>query len=177
VIIGEKVRLRAIDRKDLPQFVKWLNDPDVRRGLMHFQPFSVDDEEEWYEGMRKSPLEEHPLTIEIKVEDQWEPIGNCGLFGINWRIRSAEFGIFIGVKDQWDKGFGTEALRLSVRHGFETLNLNRICLRVYADNPRAIRSYEKAGLTVEGSLRQGHYHGGEYIDVVLMSILRSEWNG
>jgi RimJ/RimL family protein N-acetyltransferase len=175
MILGESIRLRAISRKDLPLFVEWLNDPEVRKGLTHSQPFSLEDEEEWYENLRKKPVEEHPLTIEIPVKDIWEPIGNCGLFGIDWRVRSAEFGIFIGVKEQWNKGYGTEALRLAIKHGFETLNLNRICLRVYADNPRAIRCYEKAGLAREGALRQGHYHDGEYIDVFLMSILRSEW--
>jgi len=175
MIFGERLRLRSIRREDLPLFVKWLNDPEVRSGLMHYLPFSLDDEEEWYEGMRKRPLEERPLTIDITVNDKWEPIGNCGLFGFNWRVREAEFGIFIGVKEHWDKGYGTEALLAILKHGFETLNLNRISLRVYANNPRAIRSYEKAGLIHEGVLRQGHYQDGKYIDVFLMSVLRSEW--
>jgi len=175
MIVGDRIRLRAIRREDLPLFVKWLNDPEVRRGLVHCHPFSDEDEEDWYESMRKRPLEEHPLTIEILVGNEWTPIGDCGLLGINWRVRESEFGIFIGEKEHWDKGYGTEALLLMLRHGFETLNLNRIGLRVYADNPRAIRSYEKAGFVHEGTLRQGHYHDGEYIDVLMMSVLRSEW--
>lgn len=175
MIIGERIRLRAINREDLPRFVTWLNDPEVRQGLTHFQPFSMEDEEDWYEGMRKRPLEEHPLVIEIPVGEEWQPIGNCALFGFDWRVRQAEFGIFIGAKEHWDKGYGTEALKLFLKYGFETLNLNRISLRVYENNPRAIRSYEKAGLIPEGRLRQGHFQDGEYIDVILMSILRSEW--
>ena len=175
MIIGKRIRLRAIRREDLPLFVEWLNDPEVRMGLMHYHPFSDEDEENWYEGMRKNPLEEHPLTIEIKGGDEWTPIGNCGLMGINWRVREAEFGIFIGQKQNWNKGYGTEALMLMLKHAFQTLNLNRFSLRVYANNPRAMRSYEKAGFVHEGTLRQGHFHDGEYIDVHLMSILRSEW--
>ena len=175
MIYGERIRLRAITRSDLPFFVEWLNDPEVTRGLMHFLPFSMEDEEGWFEGMRKVPQEEHPLVIDICSEEGWEPIGDCGLFSINWRIRQAEFGIVIGAKQHWNKGYGTEALTLIIQHGFHTLNLNRIYLRVYANNPRAIRSYEKAGLSVEGRLRQGHYDEGQYIDVILMSILRSEW--
>jgi len=177
MIVGEGIRLRAISRDDLSLFTIWLNDPEVRRGLMHYHPFSLEDEEDWFEGMRKRPLEEHPLTIEIKVGDEWVSIGNCGLMGINWRVRECEFGIFIGEKAYWNKGYGTEALLLMLRHGFETLNLNRIGLRVYANNPRAIRSYEKTGFVHEGTLRQGHYQDGEYIDVHLMSILCSEWSG
>ena len=66
-------------------------------------------------------------------------------------------------------------MRLILKHGFETLNLNRIFLRVYANNPRAIRSYEKVGFVHEGTMRQSAYKDGQYIDVVFMSILRSEW--
>jgi diamine N-acetyltransferase len=55
------------------------------------------------------------------------------------------------------------------------LNLNRIFLRVYENNPRAIRAYEKTGFVHEGRLRQGHFHNGEYLDVLLMGVLRAEW--
>jgi RimJ/RimL family protein N-acetyltransferase len=61
------------------------------------------------------------------------------------------------------------------RHGFETLNLNRIYLRVYADNPRARRSYEKAGFVEEGCLRESVFRHGKYGDLFIMSVLRSEW--
>ncbi len=176
MIYGERIRLRAMTREDLPLFVDWLNDPEVIQGLMHYQPISIEDEERWFEGMLQTPLDEHPLMIEIPSETRgWEPIGNCSLMKIDWRIRQAEFGIVIGAKQHWNKGYGTEALRLLLRHGFGTLNLNRVYLRVYENNPRAIRAYEKAGLQVEGRLRQGHYYQGQYVDVILMSILRSEW--
>lgn len=175
MIYGERIRLRAITRADLPLFVEWLNDPEVIQGLIHYLPFSLEDEENWFDNMLKRPQDEHPLVIEICSEAGWEPIGNCGVFAIDWRIRQAEFGIVIGAKQHWNKGYGTEALSLILQHCFETLNLNRLYLRVYENNPRAIRAYEKAGLTIEGRLRHGHYDKGEYVDVILMSILRSEW--
>ena len=175
MIYGERIRLRAIERTDLAQFTEWLNDPEVRRGLMVHLPFSMAEEETWYENMLKSPQEEHPLGIEIMTDSGWELIGNCGLFGIDWVVRQAEFGIFIGAKNYWNQGYGTEALKLMIEHGFNTLNLNRISLRVYENNPRAERSYEKAGLTIEGRKRQAHYDEGQFFDVILMSILRSEW--
>ena len=175
MIYGERIRLRAVERADLPKFVEWLNDPEVRHGLMVHLPFSLAEEEGWYEHMLKAPQVEHPLGIEIMLENGWELIGNCGLFKIDWRIRQAEFGIFIGAKRFWNQGYGTEALKLVIQHGFDTLNLNRVYLQVYENNPRAQRAYEKAGLTVEGRMREAHYDEGQYFDVMLMSILRSEW--
>ncbi|HBX67928.1 MAG TPA: N-acetyltransferase [Chloroflexi bacterium] len=175
MIYGERIRLRSITRTDLPLFVEWLNDPEVTHGLVHYLPFSLEDEENWFENMLKMPREEHPLMIDIRSEQGWEAIGDCAVFNIDWRIRQAEFGIVIGAKHHWNKGYGTEALSLTIQHCFETLNLNRVYLRVYENNPRAQRAYEKAGMSIEGRMRQAHYDNGKYVDVILMSILRSEW--
>ena len=67
-------------------------------------------------------------------------------------------------------------MTLLLRHGFRTLNLNRVYLRVHADNKRAIRTYEKVGFVHEGKLRQAVYKNGKYKDVLLMSVLHDEWN-
>ena len=66
--------------------------------------------------------------------------------------------------------------RLIGNSSFETLNLNRIYLRVYANNKRAIRVYEKVGFVHEGRMRQAAYKNGEYSDVLYMSVLREEWD-
>lgn len=175
MIYGDRIRLRAPERSDLPDFVTWLNDPEVRQELAHFRPFSQVEEDRWFENMLESPGEEHPMVIEIADGDSWHPIGNCSFIGFDWRIRAAEVGIFIGDKSSWNQGYGTEAMNLLVKHGFETLNLNRISLRVYETNQRAIRCYKKVGFALEGRLRQSEYRDGKYIDVLLMSLLRSEW--
>ena len=135
------------------------------------------EEERWFENMLERPADEHPMVIEVQDEGNWRAIGNCGLMLFDWRIRMAEAGIFIGEKRLWDQGYGSEAMVLLVRHGFETLNLNRISLRVYETNLRAIRSYEKVGFIHEGRLRQAEYQEGRYLDVLLMSVLRSDWQG
>lgn len=175
MIYGERLRLRAPEREDIPRFVTWLNDPEVRAGLMLYLPLSIGQEEQWFDDMLKRPAQEHPLVIEIEVEDRWISVGNCGFHDIDWRVRSAEVGIFIGDKSYWNKGYGTEVMELLLQHGFETLNLNRIMLRVYENNPRAIRSYEKAGFVHEGRLRQGQFNDGRYFDVLIMSVLFAEW--
>lgn len=177
MIFGENVRLRAIEREDLPQYVEWLNDPEVRSGLLLHLPLSQVEEDGWYENMIKRPAAEHAMAIEILSDDGWIFVGSCGLHNIDWRCRSAEAGIFIGDKRYWSQGYGTDVMRLILYHGFETLNLNRIALDVYDNNPRAIRAYEKAGFVHEGRKRQGMYKDGKYLDTLLMSVLRDEWGG
>lgn len=177
MILGKRIRLRAPEREDIPLFVKWLNDPEVRYGLGHFLPMSQAREERWFEDMLKRPPETHPLTIEVREGNNWIAIGNLGLFDFNPRAHSAEVGIMIGNKDYWNKGYGTEAMELVLQHGFETLNLHRIMLQVYAFNPRAIRSYQKAGFAEEGRMRESVYSEGFYHDTIIMSLLRDEWDG
>lgn len=176
MIYSDRLRLRAVERSDLPYFVTWLNDPQVRAGLTISLPLSLAEEEGWFEHMLSTPPPEHPLVIEIlQAEGGYQPVGNCGFHQIDWRCRCADVGIFIGDRRYWNQGFGTEAMRLLLQHGFETLNLNRIGLRVHANNLGAVRAYEKAGFIHEGRLRQVEFQSGQYYDMLLMSVLRAEW--
>jgi RimJ/RimL family protein N-acetyltransferase len=175
MILGKRIRCRAIEQADLPRFVNWLNDPEVYRYLTMFMPLSQASEENWFDHTLQKPAEEQPLVIEIVSQDEWMPIGVIDLHTFNWRARSAELGIFIGEKMCWNQGFGQEAVRLIVKHGFNTLNLNRIFLRVYETNSRAIHTYERVGFIKEGSLRQAVVSDGHYVNEIIMSILRSEW--
>ncbi len=176
MIYGKSIRLRGIERTDLAKFQVWLNDPEVTDGLSVYLPLSTSDEEKWFEKVTQADEHEKPLSIEAKNGEDWILIGNIGIFNLEWPNRAAEFGIFIGDRSMWNKGYGTEAVRLILQHGFDTLNLNRIYLRVYSTNLRAKRSYEKAGFVLEGTMRQAIYRHGKYADIHIMSILRSEWD-
>jgi RimJ/RimL family protein N-acetyltransferase len=175
MINGERIRFRAIERADLPHFVDWINDPEVRRGISSYLPLSLVREEQWFEAMLKSPIEEHPFAMDIREGEAWILAGSVGLMHIDWISRKAEIGIMIGEKRFWNKGYGTEAMRLILKHGFETLNMHRLYLRVFSDNPGAIRAYEKAGFVLEARMREAHFADGQYKDDLMMSILRSEW--
>ena len=175
MIEGTRVRLRAVDRTDLPKFQAWLNDPEVTDGLAHHLPVSIEEEEQWFSTLGNEPPEQRPLSIEIRSGEGWQLAGNTRLFHLKWLHRSAEFGIIIGDKALWDHGYGTEVLELMLAHAFETLNLNRIYLHVYSSNQRARRSYEKAGFVVEGTLRQAMFQRGRYVDILIMGILHAEW--
>ncbi len=176
MIYGERVRLRAIERDDLQQYYAWVNDPEVTRNLGLYLPMSNRDEEGWFERVSQGDANERPLAIEMRDGGRnWKLIGNCGVFGIEWVNGSAELGIMIGEKSCWDQGYGTEVMMLLLRHCFETLNLHRVFLRVYADHSRGIRAYQKAGFVEEGRMREAVFKHGRYDDVIFMSVLRSEW--
>lgn len=174
MLIGERVRLRSIEREDLPTFVRWFNDPEVRQYLRMYEPMSMAKEERWFEDMLERK-DDFVFAIEAQIGEQWVPIGNVGLHRIDWKNRTAVFGIALGEKAYWGQGFGTDATRTILRFAFEELNLHRVELEVFDFNTRAIRSYEKAGFRHEGTRRQALFRYGRYHDVHLMSILQSEY--
>lgn len=175
MFIGDGVRLRAVERDDLPHFQAWFNDANVNVHLGVFLPQSKAHEEAWFQKAVEGPREEFPLAIEIPSGDSWRMVGNCGLFKIDWRNRSAGLGISIGDRDCWSQGIGAKAIRLLLDHGFGSLNLHRIWLQVFAENERAVRCYEKVGFVHEGRFRQSEHRLGRYRDTLVMSVLRPEW--
>jgi RimJ/RimL family protein N-acetyltransferase len=174
-LIGDQLYLRPLEMSDLERCQRWFNDPDVRQFLDSVRPLSQEAERAFLEkavGKASGPDADLIMAIVLKKDDRH--IGNAGLHRINLVDRNAEFGIVIGEKDFWQKGYGTEATRLLVEHGFNTLNLHRIYLRVHDDNPRGMAAYEKVGFCREGVWRQALYRHGSYHDVIFMGLLREE---
>jgi len=170
-LIGERIYLRPLEVDDALTVAPWFNHPDVNRFIFIRPPLSFDMERDW---LRKF-VQGEEIVLGIVLKDGDRLIGSTGLHKIDWRNRHAAFGIVLGEPTEWNKGYGTEATRLMVRHGFETLNLNRIWLEVYENNPRGQRVYEKIGFRVEGRLRQHTYRDNRYLDVLVMGILREDW--
>jgi RimJ/RimL family protein N-acetyltransferase len=172
-LIGKRLYLRALEEADAPSYVRWMNDPEVNRTLAGGAfPLNLPKELDY---IRKACADESGLNLAIILKDGDWHIGGVGLHRIRQVHQTATFGIMIGETDCWGKGYGTEATRLMLRHGFRSLNLNRISLTVYDYNSRGIRAYEKAGFRREGLLRREIYTEGAFHDVIVMGILREEW--
>jgi len=175
MIYGENLRLRAVEREDIPRFVRWFNDPDVRRHLLMYEPMSRAKEERWFEE-HLSRKDEFLFAIEVKEGKDWVHIGNLGLHKIDWKNRVATFGIVIGEKTYWDRGYGTKAVRTALKYAFFELGVNRVELETFSFNRRAIRCFEKAGFRHEGTRRQALYRDGRYHDILIMGILKEEFS-
>ena len=134
MIVGKKVRLRPIERDDLPRFVEWFGDPKVRRHLLRYLPFSLAQEERWFENLLGQLERQTDVLLAIETADGVH-IGNVGLHAIDWKNRNAEFGIAIGEKAYWGQGYGADATRTLLNVAFGEMNLHRVFLRVDTDNP------------------------------------------
>ena len=171
---GKLVRLRAYERSDLDEVMKWINDEEVTDFLEPLvYPLSSVAEEKFIEAAAISSDTNKTFVIEAIAESKY--IGAINFHAINWLNRSAELGIVIGDKSYWGRGYGTDAMRVMMRLAFDKMNLHRLWLRVYEYNQRAIASYEKCGFKREGVLRKARFFRGRYYDTFVMGILDDEY--
>jgi len=170
---GEHVYLRALEPDDIEHCLRWFNDPLITRFLDHGNfPISRLQQQEKLEEFSKSPT---TVVLAVCRDDNDFHIGNIGFHGISHIDRHAEIGLVIGERSLHRKGYGTAAIKLMLKYGFESLNLERIFLRVLSDNQSAIDCYQKTNFVQEGVLRAHAYKEGQYHDQIIMSLLRSEW--
>lgn len=171
---GKKVRLREYRLEDVKMAQDYINDPDVKRLLHPGIPYlyTFEDEKKWYDNMSAT---KDNYSFAIETLDDKKYIGGCGINEIDWKNSVVTVGIFIGDKEYWGKGYGTDAMMVLVKFIFEQMNLHKIKLHVYSFNVRAIKSYEKCGFVREGLLRQEMYRDGKYSDEVVMGLLSDEY--
>jgi RimJ/RimL family protein N-acetyltransferase len=176
IIRGDRVFLRPFERDDAELYRRWRADaePMALAGWPDRAPPSGLQVERRIERLAEEQGKE-AFSFVICLLDDSRPIGEALLFDVDRRNGSAGLGIFIGERNDWGKGHGTDAVNALVDFAFAELRLERVWLNVGTHNPRAQRSYQKAGFVHEGTLRNDRYEGGRHTSGHLMSIVRQEW--
>lgn len=139
--------LTPLRDEDSPTLFAWINDRELVELSATFRPVTVGEHARWFAAIRRRDDVE---IFGIRQVTDGRLVGSCQLNDIDRGAGTAQLQIRIGERDAWGRGYGTEAVRLLVRHAFEELDLNRVDLHVFATNERAIRAYEKAGFVREG---------------------------
>jgi RimJ/RimL family protein N-acetyltransferase len=170
-IVGEKVALGPLRRELVRTYLAWVSDFDVTRTLgVPIRPYTLEAEEAWYDGVAKVDRE---VQFTIYERATTRPIGNAGLKDIDHAHGTATFGILIGEKDCWGKGYGTETTRLVLDYAFTALGLHNVLLTVFSFNERGIRAYLRAGFKEIG--RRARRSASQLYDVVYMDALATEF--
>lgn len=174
LISGRHLYLRGLESSDInPRYVQWLNDPEVNSFMATRRlPTTLEDLRRFYEKIKADP---NVLYFAICLKDDGAHIGNVKLDKVDWISRVAEFGLLIGEKEQWGRGYGSEATYLVTKHGFFQLNLRRITIFLAEENTGALKCYEQAGYQREGILREAVFLNGQYRNVVAMGQLKGEF--
>lgn len=174
VLMGTKVRLRELHESDLTTLAHWWNRPGpaaLQAETVKPRPASAVQEmiRQWSgNGVDGAAA----FSVVARASDQL--VGHVSMWGANVAVRCAELAVIIG-DDHTGQGYGTDAVHVMVRYGFQELGLNRIELRTWSFNTRAVATYRRVGFVEEGRRRQVVFHQGRFHDQILMGILADEW--
>ena len=172
---GKLVRLRPLAPEDVDRYVAWFNDREVTQFLAGRYLMSRASEVEWLAARTKTPIAYGNLNLAIECLEDGLHIGSVGLHDTAPEDRKTTFGIVIGEKDFWSRGYGTDATLTLLRFCFDEMNLRRVMLHVDERNGRAIACYKKCGFVEEGRLRGDRFAEGRYWDTVVMAVLEDEF--
>lgn len=174
MLIGQKAELRAIEQVDLPKLVKWRNDPEVIKNLMGWSwPRSLSQEEKWLKNISE---DKENLRLAVQNKADGKLIGLAGLYRLDWKNRSASIGIMLGDQDFWQCGYATDLGFTLMGYAFYELNLHRVWAEMLKENLASQNLCRAWGFSYEGCLREADYRRNKYHDVVIMSILKPEFN-
>ena len=171
-IMGESVALGPLMREHIPLIARWRNDFFVQRTFGDVpMGRTIEAITARYEDYAKG----NDYWFIIYERATWRPIGHTDLFEVDWRGRTATFGIMVGESDGRGKGYGTEATRLMLDYAFTALGLHSVMLTTDSYNLAGQAAYRKAGFKEFGRRRECSFLNGELRDMVYMDCLASEF--
>ena len=169
---GQRVILRAVERDDLERWHALERNVELTMlGNGEWSPIPYARFVQSWEG-RLDTAERAQFSI---VADG-VVVGDCGLQRRERRTGSTQFGIAINDPAYVGKGYGREALQLLLDWAFRVQGWRRVWCETLEVNERAIRMYRRCGMQEEGRLRDHIFFDGRHMDLVVLGILRSEWD-
>jgi len=173
MIVGKRVRFRAVEKADQHLLVSWINDPYISQlvGGWSF-PISLAAQEDWFSRVMNDQKNQRWMVESL----EGEPLGLTGLSQIDWHNRTAFPALKLGASNSRGKGYGTDAIMTLMTYAFLDVGLNRLWGEILPHNIESYKAFvEKCGWRVEGVFRQHIYRNGVYMDQLRVAILRDEF--
>jgi RimJ/RimL family protein N-acetyltransferase len=173
-LLTPRLRLRGLTRADAPAMVALAGEKavaEMTRLLPH--PYLPEHAEQFLEMVEKQAAKGDLPPWAIALAESDVLIGTIGL-RVALADRSAELGYWLG-RPYWGKGYMSEAARAAIAHAFGPLELNRVWATCMTKNAGSRRVLEKAGLRLEGTLREHVCKWDVFEDVYFLGILRRDW--
>ena len=170
--IGDNIYLSPISVDDVEEYAEMVNDIKVSVGLGYLSYTNIIDfqsEKEFLISVKKEKM------FAVRLLENNELLGNIGFNSLDIINRNGALGVLIGNPKYQRKGYGTEALKLILDYGFSFLNLRNISLSVFEYNEPAYNLYKKVGFKEAGRLRKAVEIMGKTYDVIIMDMLKEEF--
>lgn len=160
-------RLRPMGSEDLDRVLVWRNHESVRRYMYTQHEITESEHRAWYTRASTDPSR-HLLIYESKgVALGFAHLAELACGSI------ADWG-FYNAPDA-PRGTGSALGRLVLDYAFAQARLHKVCGQALAYNQRSIEFHQKMGFSREGVLRDQHFDGEAYHDVICFGLLASQW--
>lgn len=173
ILCADAILLRPICVEDAQLMFDSQVDAEINRLTGTYEHFTLEQARAYCE--RVAEADDRVDYAIVSKSDEDLVFGEVVLNDISWHNRCANFRIALYYERYLGKGYGTQATQLILQYGFESLDLHRIELEVYAFNPRAAHVYEKVGFLREGVRRDALLWEGVYCDAILMAMLKADY--
>ena len=172
-IRGKTIDLCPGNSKHAKLYVKWKNDPKVRKYSRNEVPRTLEQQKKRFE-QRGERFRDH-VSLDIWHKKDKKPIGQCGLGWVNWVGGWANAFLFIGEPEYWNKNIATEATELLVEYAFNELNLNKLQGGAAVENVGSWTVAKKIGFKLEGIRKHSMYVDGKFVDAKTNCLFKKDW--
>lgn len=172
-LIGKGIFLRLLSPKDVTlRYVKWMKDQEVIAFLeCRWNVFTLGDLKEYVRRTNKS---NDNFLFGIFLKDKKAHIGNIKIGNVNKIHKFADLGLIIGQKEEWGKGYATEAIQLATKYAFEKLNLNKLIAGIYVNNTGSYKAFLRAGYKEIGRMKKHRFYNDEFVDEILVEKFKTK---
>ena len=172
-IEGERIELLPFNPENVKIHARWANNPETRLYTQNVFPVSHEDLKKRLEQTQERPKRD--IFFEIYHKELDKIVGFVEFRHINYINHAANVSVVLGEKELWGNNLGTEAAKQMLKYGFDELNLGKITAIALKPNKGACRMLEKIGMKLELVLKNQTYFDGAYVDELIFSICREEW--
>ena len=171
-IIGEGIfYLREIRSDDREKIYRWRNSPDVAKYMYTDHQITEEEHNRWFDAI----LNDRSHKYWIIVYDK-EDIGLVNLYDIDQHNKRCFWAFYITSQNVRGKGAGSFVEYYMLKYVFEDLAYNKLCCEVLYSNQAVVDMHKSFGFQEEGLFRQHRLKNGQFMDVVALAMLRSEWD-
>jgi RimJ/RimL family protein N-acetyltransferase len=147
-------------------YVSWINDTEVNKYLETRGNYTLDLLKTYIEEQNNN----NTFFWAIHLKDSKKHIGNIKIDPIHLETKTGEYGILMGDKSNWGKGYAKEATLRVLDYSFKDIQLSQINLGVIEDNANAFNLYKKIGFKIEKVTKDFGVYNNKLSNSIRMSL-------
>lgn len=161
--------LRLLQEDDLKLALEWRNAPEVRRNMFTSHETSWEEHKAWFAGQQS----ESSSRWYIHEDSNGQLDGVVYFTSFCPEQNKSFWGFYAG--NEAGPGIGTKMAFEAMELAFTDFKLRKLNCDVLGSNQQVINQYRKFGFQEEGRFREEYFDGENYVDVIRLGLLASEW--